>query len=48
LKIMGRVGGHRLIINVNGAEAVATDVSDLEAAWRNALSGKLQAEVVSA
>jgi phosphoribosylformylglycinamidine synthase len=48
LKILGRVGGHRLIINVNGAEAVATDVSDLEAAWRNALSGKLQAEVVSA
>lgn len=46
--ILGRVGGHRLIINVNGAEAVATDVSDLEAAWRSALSGKLQAEVVSA
>jgi phosphoribosylformylglycinamidine synthase II len=48
LIIMGRVGGHRLIINVNGVEAVATDVSDLEAAWRSALSGKLQAEVVSA
>src|ERR1043165_6506211 len=46
--ILGRVGGHRLIINVNGVEAVATDVSDLEAAWRSALSGKLQAEVVSA
>jgi len=47
--ILGRVGGHRLIINVNGAEeAVATDVSELEAAWRSALSGKLQAEVVSA
>jgi phosphoribosylformylglycinamidine synthase len=46
--ILGRVGGHRLIINVNGAEAVRADVSDLEAAWRNALSGKLQAEVVSA
>ncbi len=46
--ILGRVSGQRLIINVNGAEAVATDVSDLEAAWRNALSSKLQAEVVSA
>ena len=44
--ILGRVGGHRLIINVNGAEAVATDVSNLETAWRTALSGKLQAEVV--
>jgi len=48
LAILGRVGGHRLIINVNGAETVATDVSELEAAWRGALSGKLQAEVVSA
>jgi phosphoribosylformylglycinamidine synthase len=45
--ILGRVGGHRLIINVNGAETVATDVSEFEAAWRSALSGKLQAEVVS-
>ena len=46
--ILGRVGGHLLIINVNGAKEVATDVSELEAAWRGALSGKLQAEVVSA
>jgi phosphoribosylformylglycinamidine synthase subunit PurL len=46
--ILGRVAGHRLIINVNGAEAVATDVSELEASWRSALSDKLQAEVVSA
>jgi phosphoribosylformylglycinamidine synthase len=45
--ILGRVGGHRLIINVNGAEAIRADVSDLEAAWRNALSDKLQAEVVA-
>jgi phosphoribosylformylglycinamidine synthase len=46
--ILGRVGGHRLIINVNDAEAVAIDVSELETAWRNALSDKLQAEVVGA
>ncbi len=45
--ILGRVGGHRLVITVNGAEAVATDVSDLETAWRSALSDKVQAEVVS-
>ena len=44
--ILGRVGGTRLTISVNGDEAVSADVSDLEAAWRGALSGKLQAEVV--
>ena len=45
--MLGRVGRHRLIINVNGDEEIATDVSDLEAAWRTALSAKLQAEVVA-
>ena len=44
--ILGRVGGTRLTISVNGDEAVSADVPDLEAAWRGALSGKLQAEVV--
>ena len=44
--ILGRVGGNRLTINVNDNETIATDVSDLEAAWRSALSAKLQAEVV--
>jgi phosphoribosylformylglycinamidine synthase len=44
--ILGRVEGTRLTIRVNGNEAVSAGVSDLEAAWRNALSGKLQAEVV--
>jgi phosphoribosylformylglycinamidine synthase II len=46
--ILGRVITNRLIISVNGAEAVATEVPDLEAAWRSALTGKLQAEVVGA
>jgi phosphoribosylformylglycinamidine (FGAM) synthase-like enzyme len=45
--IIGRVGGTRLTINVNGEEAVAIDVAELESTWRSALSGKLQAEVVS-
>jgi phosphoribosylformylglycinamidine synthase len=45
--ILGRVGGNRLSISVNGDGAVDATVSDLEAAWRNALSAKLQAEVVS-
>src|SRR5689334_816507 len=44
--IIGRVGGTRLMINVNGDEAVAMDVSELESTWRSALSEKLQAEVV--
>jgi len=45
--ILGRVGGTRLMIDVNGQKAVAVDVSELEAVWRSALSSKLQAEVVS-
>jgi phosphoribosylformylglycinamidine (FGAM) synthase-like enzyme len=45
--ILGRVGGRRLTIDVNGSEAVAMDVTELESTWRNALSEKLQAEVVS-
>src|ERR1044072_7761796 len=45
--IIGRVGGTRSKIDVNGSEAVAMDVSELESTWRNALSGKLQAEVAA-
>jgi phosphoribosylformylglycinamidine synthase len=46
--IIGRVGGRRLKIDVNGEEAVGIEVSEMEAIWRSALSNKLQAEVVSA
>ena len=45
--ILGRVGGTKLTIEVNGNEEIAAEVSDLEAAWRGALSGKLQAEIVA-
>jgi phosphoribosylformylglycinamidine synthase II len=45
--IIGRVGGTRLAIDVNGDEAIAMDVSELESTWRNALSEKLQAEVAA-
>jgi phosphoribosylformylglycinamidine synthase len=45
--IIGRVGGPRLTIDVNGNEAVSIEVTEMEAVWRNALSEKLQAEVVS-
>ena len=45
--ILGRVGGAQLKISVNGSEAIAVDVFHLEAAWRNALTSKVQAEVVA-
>ncbi len=45
--LLGRVGGTRLTIDVNGQEAVTLEISELEAAWRSALSAKLAAEVVS-
>ena len=45
--ILGRVGGTRLTIDVNGQEAVTLEISELETAWRSALSAKLAAEVVS-
>jgi phosphoribosylformylglycinamidine synthase II len=44
--LLGRVGGTRLTISVNRQEAVEIDLLGLEEAWRSALAGKLQAEVV--
>jgi hypothetical protein len=44
---MGHATGTRLQIKVNGDEAIAAGVADLEAAWRAALSDKLQAEVIA-
>jgi len=43
--ILGRVGGDDLVINVGEQTVVNAAITDLEAAWRNALSRKLQAEV---
>jgi phosphoribosylformylglycinamidine synthase len=45
--IIGRVGGTRLTINVNGSEAIDAEVSEVESVWRSALSDKLQAELVA-
>ncbi|HSK62590.1 MAG TPA: AIR synthase-related protein, partial [Pyrinomonadaceae bacterium] len=45
--ILGRAGGTRLKIAVDGTEAVAEDVTRLEIAWRTALSDKVQAEVIA-
>src|SRR5215203_2345853 len=36
--ILGKVGGKRLTIAIDGQNAVDSDVSDLEAAWRTSLS----------
>jgi phosphoribosylformylglycinamidine synthase subunit PurL len=47
-RVVGRVGGTRLRIKVNGDELVAQTVADLEAVWRSALGSKLQAEVLVA
>jgi phosphoribosylformylglycinamidine synthase len=45
--ILGHVGGTRLVIKVDGDDAVAAEVSELEAPWRTSLSAKLQAELVA-
>ena len=36
--ILGRVGGARLVISINGHEAIDATVVELETAWRTALS----------
>ncbi|HEX8118844.1 MAG TPA: AIR synthase related protein, partial [Pyrinomonadaceae bacterium] len=47
LKVIGRVGGPRLRINVGGAEQISQAVSELEALWRDSLGDSLQAEVIA-
>ncbi len=44
-EILGKVGGDKLAISVNGNEVLNANVADLESTWRNGLSRKLQAEV---
>jgi phosphoribosylformylglycinamidine synthase len=44
--ILGRVGGNELVIAVDGEETVRAEIAELESVWRDALSTKLQAEVV--
>jgi len=48
LTIIGTVGGGRLRITVGEQEAISADVHELENAWRNSLSKKLEAEVMAA
>ncbi len=48
LTILGQVGGARLRLKINGADAIDARVDRLEDAWRNSLSEKLQAEAMAA
>jgi phosphoribosylformylglycinamidine synthase len=43
--VIGQVEGKRFVVSIDGDEVVNTNIADLESAWRNALSRKLQAEV---
>jgi phosphoribosylformylglycinamidine synthase len=46
--VIGRVTGTALRIHVNGEGLIALEVSELETAWRTALSRKLEAEAMVA
>src|SRR6185503_2501609 len=46
---IGRTGGERLIIDVNGERAVDRSVAEIESAWRGVLPGMLEtASIVAA
>ena len=46
--LIGRAGGSRLRITVNGTEAISREVAELEGAWRASLSNRLRAEALAA
>jgi phosphoribosylformylglycinamidine synthase len=46
--VVGHVGGRQLRIRANGEDTIVGEVSELETAWRNSLSRKLQAEAIAA
>src|SRR5256714_7116902 len=48
LRVVGRVGGARLQVKLNGEELIARGVAELERLWRTALGRRLQAEVLAA
>jgi phosphoribosylformylglycinamidine synthase len=48
LSIIGRVGGAKLRITVEGQPAVSQNVNELENLWRTSLGRKLQAEALAA
>jgi phosphoribosylformylglycinamidine synthase len=46
--LLGRVGGHELIIKTNDNEVVRSSVDELERAWRSSLESSLKAEAIVA
>jgi len=48
LRVVGRVGGARLQVKLDGEELIARGVAELERLWRGALGRKLQVEVLAA
>ncbi|MGH9972218.1 MAG: phosphoribosylformylglycinamidine synthase subunit PurL [Pyrinomonadaceae bacterium] len=48
ITILGEVGGDRLRINTAGSEAINASIDQLENAWRESLSKKVQAEAMVA
>jgi phosphoribosylformylglycinamidine synthase subunit PurL len=48
LSVLGKVGGKNLSIRVNGEPAIDQPVAELESAWRNSLSQKLEAQAMAA
>jgi phosphoribosylformylglycinamidine synthase len=48
ITLLGRAGGARLHITVNGVEAISREVAELERAWRTSLSNRLRAEALAA
>jgi phosphoribosylformylglycinamidine (FGAM) synthase-like enzyme len=45
---LGRVGGERLVITLDGAEVIDAPVADLESVWRASLPRRMGAEVAAA
>lgn len=46
--VLGKIGGDKLRLSVNGEISVDSAVAELEQAWRNSLSRNLQAEAIAA
>ncbi|HEV2862094.1 MAG TPA: phosphoribosylformylglycinamidine synthase subunit PurL [Pyrinomonadaceae bacterium] len=47
LRVIGRVGGDRLLVGAGGSELISQKVGELESLWRDALGRRLQVEVIA-
>jgi hypothetical protein len=48
MTILGRVSSDHLRIQSDGEDVIDLNISEMETAWRSALSQRLQAEVLAA